>query len=294
MIFILCFIFFSKLSAQTKLSSEDETLSGHLQEDHRRGDIFHYEEDKAIQDPLLLAEEYKSPSSLNDPKYLFELSLIEGGFGELNPFPPNMTSSWSYLTSSAKLGHAGALHKLASAYFTGVYGGHRIPVDIGRSIVLDQMSALAGYAPAHVSLGYKHLKGLGVKASCERAAVHYEFAANAVVNRILRRGYALQNERIHLSQLERKLNKNELSNDLLQYYHHAALDGDVLAATNLGTIYLYGTRTAPQNVSKALYYLKTGYQWGGVAAAGLLGYTLMHLHMAVTLVSFAHSLLLNS
>jgi hypothetical protein len=48
----------------------------------------------------------------------------------------------------------------------------------------------------------------------------------------------------------------------------------------VGNIYLHGSRTANQNITKALQYFKMAYDWGGVAASGLLGYTLIQLEMA--------------
>ena len=254
--------------------------------EHIYGQIFYYEEDKSIEDPVALTQFYREELQLHgmtNPSVLYEMSLIEGGFGVLNEFPPAMNVSWSYLVQAAELGHPAALHKLASAYFTGIYGAYSVPIDIGRSLVLDQMAAIQGYFPAHLSLGYKHLKGIGVKQSCERALLHYEYAANTVVNNYQKRGYGVQYERLHISQAEKK--RKELAPEILEYYHQAAVEGDIAAATNLGNIYLQGIRIAPQNISLALYYYKLGYDWGGVAASGLLGYTLVQLEIANKLYS---------
>lgn len=61
-----------------------------------------------------------------------------------------------------------------------------------RSLAVDYFAALAGSPEAHMSAGYRSLKGLGVAQSCEKAALHYEFAANYAVNQIASRGYALR------------------------------------------------------------------------------------------------------
>lgn len=249
--------------------------------DHIYGRIFFYEEEKVIESPKALREFYLEEVRRHgeaNPSVLYELSLIEGGFGELNDFTPAMNVSWRYLVKAAELGHPAALHKLATAYFTGIYGAYSVPIDVGRSLLLDQMSAMQGYFPAHLSLGYKHLKGIGVKQSCERALLHYEYTANIVVDNYLKRGYGVQYERLHISQAEKK--KKEIAPEILEYYHQAAIEGDIAAATNLGNMYLQGIRVAPQNLSTALYYYKLGYDWGGVAASGLLGYTLVQLEIA--------------
>jgi TPR repeat protein len=211
------------------LSEEDHRLSKLLREDHWHGRIFHYEEELHIRDSESLRDYYRQivEADPTDRDALYELSLIEGGFGHRNDraATPSMNASWDYLQSSAQLGHPAALHKLATSYFTGLYGAYSVPIDIGRSLVLDQVAAIQGYFAAHVSLGYKHFKGIGVTQNCEKALLHYEYAANFVIENLFKRGYAVQNERLHISQAERK--SKEMRPEVLDYYHQAAVEGDI-------------------------------------------------------------------
>ena len=57
-------------------------------------------------------------------------------------------------------------------------------MDAARSLLLEYTSALSGKAEAHVGMGYRYLHGLGVKASCDRALIHYEYAANEVIRQL--------------------------------------------------------------------------------------------------------------
>jgi hypothetical protein len=65
--------------------------------------------------------------------------------------------------------------------------------------MLSRLSALAGYAPAHMTLGYRFYHGEGVPESCETALLHYEYAANEAASQIEKRGYVLPLERNRLS-----------------------------------------------------------------------------------------------
>jgi TPR repeat protein len=65
--------------------------------------------------------------------------------------------------------------------------------------MLSRFAALAGYAPAHMTLGYRFYHGEGVPESCETALLHYEYAANEAASQIEKRGYVLPLERNRLS-----------------------------------------------------------------------------------------------
>jgi hypothetical protein len=60
-----------------------------------------------------------------------------------------------------------------------------------RALILDYFAALGGHPEAHMSMGYRYFKGLGVPQSCEKAAAYYEFAANHAAETIEKRGFAL-------------------------------------------------------------------------------------------------------
>lgn len=272
----------------------DEFVAPQIAANHWTLNEFYLDEEMDISDIDGLRIKYESVllESDNDKydKYdlataHFELSLIHGGFGLLKePYHSNIKLSWLHLMNAAKLGHPAALHKLATVSFIGYYGGYTVSTNIGLSIILDQLAAVQGYVPSHVSLGYKHAKGIGLVQSCENAISYYEYVANINDDAIKKRGYTFPNERFDVLFLERRSRGSggsaEVTLDVMDYYHQSALEGDVSSATNLGNMYLYGGRTASQNITKSLYYYKLGYNWGGVQAAGLLGYVLVQLEIA--------------
>ena len=101
------------------------------------------------------------------------------------------------LLQAADFGHPIAQHKLSVAYASGLYS-NLVPVDQGRSILLQKFSASAGNPEAHMSLGYRYLRGLGVRKSCEKALRFYEYAANYAASDLEYRGYGIFADKSHL------------------------------------------------------------------------------------------------
>lgn len=192
-------------------------------------------------------------------------------------------ASFELLTDAAEEGHAGAQHELAAAYNTGVYGG-LVPTDPTRAMLLEYMSSLSGNAEAHMGMGFKYVHGVGVKRSCERALVHYEYAANEVIRQLtsspiglgrmelergvtgggsqlspFRGGHPLHLETVKLSEFFQASSTNgkqqEFDEELIEFYCRLAEEGDVNAAYNLGLVYYYGTRVIDQDIKLAIYYL---------------------------------------
>ena len=73
-----------------------------------------------------------------------------------------MSEGFGYLIRSANAGHVKAQHKLSSAYATGVFGAALVPMDAGKALLLEYMSALGGSPEASMGMGYRFLYGIGV------------------------------------------------------------------------------------------------------------------------------------
>ena len=129
---------------------------------------------------------------------LYELSMILEVYADnnyLNMYggasPTNQMDMTDYsydvvlelLIQAAEEGHPDAQHEVAAIYNTGIYSG-LVPMDATRSLLLEYMSSLSGNPEAHIGMGYRYLHGLGVKPSCDRALIHYEYAANEVIRQI--------------------------------------------------------------------------------------------------------------
>jgi TPR repeat protein len=71
------------------------------------------------------------------------------------------------------MGHVKAQHRLAGAYATGIYGSGLVPMDAGRALLLEYMSALGGDPEAAMGMGYRHIQGIRIPENCETALKPY-------------------------------------------------------------------------------------------------------------------------
>jgi len=139
------------------------------------------------------------------------------------------------------------------------------------------MSALSGNPEANMVLGFRHLFGIGVPENCQKAVLHYEYAANYAVNQINQRGYPLYIEKSKLVDVDREAmgrKPRDSDPELLDYYRHLADEGDVYASLALGNMYMSGSRLNKQDYTSAAKYLKIAADGGNAAASGQLGYIL--------------------
>ena len=186
------------------------------------------------------------------------------------------SKSYEMLTLAADLGDTNALHRLGASYATGIYMGHLVPMDGGRAIFLENMAALAGSPEANMAMGYRYFYGIGVKQSCEKAQVHYEYAANKAAEQIEERRTALHVEKLHLSHVENLNSKGrrELDGEVTDYYIHLAEEGNINAAMTLANMFMSGSRFVEQSLSKAAHFFTIAADTGHAAASGKLSYLL--------------------
>ncbi len=193
-------------------------------------------------------------------------------------------STWDLLVRSAESGNSDAQHKLSASLATGIFEDGLVPMDPSRSLVLEYVSALSGNAVAAMSMGYRYYFGLGVPESCEKALPYYEFTANTAAKYLEEKGYIPVVDRSRLNDViesQSKGMKNEFTIELADYYAHLAENGDVSAATTLGTIYSTGLRLIPVDQEKALYFLELAAKQKYGPGCGLLGYLLLKKYMSI-------------
>jgi len=208
----------------------------------------------------------------------------------LERFGPS--SPFMLLTRAAELGQPQAQHLLASAYATGVlHGGPGglVPMDAGKAVLLEYMSALSGNPEAHMAMGYRYKYGIGVVESCERALQHYEFAANVAAGQILKRGHPVQLEQKYLSGLNDRgppRPKSEDDPEVIAYLRQLSDEGDMSASLSLGKMYLNGNRVLDQDFQTAAKYLKRAGDAGSIPALGQLSYLLAQKLGGIVLSQF--------
>lgn len=182
-------------------------------------------------------------------------------------------SSFDLLMAAADAGHMEAQHKLAAAYGTGVYTG-LVPMDAGRSLLLEMSAASSGHPEANLAMGYRYLHGIGVQQSCEHAKVYYEFAANHAYEQISQRGYALFADKSRPDEDSGAMSKQykEVDEETVDFYARLAEEGDSNAAMTLGSIFMQGSRHVPQDFRRAIHFLNISASRGGVPSSGMLAW----------------------
>mmetsp|Transcript_3050 Transcript_3050/g.4663 ORF Transcript_3050/g.4663 Transcript_3050/m.4663 type:complete len:591 (-) Transcript_3050:882-2654(-) len=228
----------------------------------------------------------RSPDPIKATKYYKE--AVENGEGQarieaLYELSELRTQSadedFRLLSQAANLGHHSAQHELAVAYYTGV-GHGLVPIDMGRSLVLELFSSLAGLPEAHMGMGYRYLIGEGVPESCEQALQFYEYAANEAAAQVEKRGHAVYADRSRLSDdtaavVRTAGSSHEISSETLGYYTHLAEEeGDINSIMSLASIYSYGHKSIDVDIPRAARYLRMAADAGWANAQGQLGYLL--------------------
>ena len=136
---------------------------------------------------------------------------------------------------------------------------------------VDYFSGLSGLPEAHMSIGYRYLKGLGVPQSCEKAVTHYEYAANFAAEQISSRGYTLRSVQVQLTNHIPWLSDHDNEEELIQYYDRMAHEGDVRSIHTLGKLYMQGSLHTDQDLEKAASYFQIGADASHSACTGQLG-----------------------
>mmetsp|Transcript_2273 Transcript_2273/g.4335 ORF Transcript_2273/g.4335 Transcript_2273/m.4335 type:complete len:815 (+) Transcript_2273:320-2764(+) len=182
-----------------------------------------------------------------------------------------------YYERAAALGNETAQFRMGTLYATGALG---VRQDLARAVLYYYFASMGGSLEASMALGFRHSIGLGVPKDCKAAVVYYELAANQVVDSMEASGLAFLNDRKRLDMNSKSSNypgRNPRGEDaeIVDYYEHAAENGDLEAYVGLGQIYYYGARGIRRNLKKALSYFRAAASRGDASAQAMIGHMLV-------------------
>ncbi|CAG8490048.1 1561_t:CDS:10 [Dentiscutata heterogama] len=229
--------------------------------------------------------EIKNPR-LNRAIELLEKAAFEFGhdgalytLGEMNFFakythPRNLTAAFHYYRELAsRSGNATAQHMVGFMYATGI--GDVVQRDQGKALLYHTFAALGHETAAEMTLAYRYFTGIGVPRSCEDAVFYYKRVADKAIEYYKSGppgGRQLPPTKIKLYDEDggvygygasgsgtgssTKPGDQAAWDDILEYYHYSAKQGDIASQLGLGQLYYQGTKNIPQNFKLALQYLK--------------------------------------
>ncbi|RLN89846.1 hypothetical protein BBJ28_00004059 [Nothophytophthora sp. Chile5] len=190
----------------------------------------------------------------------------------------NGTLAMSLYAEAAVLGAPRAQFHVGVAHSYGLWG---VPLDEAAAMTQFYFAALGGDVGAAMTLGHKHLLGLGAPKKCESAVRYYEVAANEAVARREQNAskpaiYDLPHRR--LKTVAETQHKKNLPGDsaIVDYYQFSADKGDPDATLNLATLYYYGARGLPQDLERAATLFQKAYDLGASSGAYHMGHLYSH------------------
>jgi len=210
----------------------------------------------------------RTAAQLGHPPAMAKLGemLLLGEDGSL----PTVDDALPQLRQAADQGDPAAQMLLGILYSRGDIGKEP---DEAAAVLYTHFSALAGHTRAELSLGYRHLYGIGVPQNCHDAVSYYTRVADKAVS-YAQNGQAPFIEKKRLSDgPESNANVNLGENeDVLMYYQQAADSGDPTAQSTLGQLYYYGARGVARNFEQALHYFTQAAEQGDGVSMSNLGH----------------------
>ncbi|KAJ2782020.1 ERAD-associated protein [Coemansia javaensis] len=170
---------------------------------------------------------------------------------------------------AAASGNATAQYMLGLFYATGLGG---VEQQNSLALLYTTLAAIQGHTAAEVTLAFRHLSGIGVPVSCEKALGYYQSVARKAIRYYLSGpvlGRHMPEYRVRLADerggtygvrtgpysLHRPVDRQSFD-EILDYHRENALDGDVKACMTLVDLYYNGHRYAPRSYGLALTYLR--------------------------------------
>ncbi|KAI9275795.1 hypothetical protein BDA99DRAFT_496467 [Phascolomyces articulosus] len=204
--------------------------------------------------------------------------LAEINFYAKYTHPRNYPAAFEYYSELASVGNATAQQMVGFMYATGV--GNVVERDQAQALLYHTFAAHGGDTAAEMTLGYRHLLGIGTEQKCEDAIYYYQRVAEKAINYYLAGppgGYAPPLPKIRLSDevggvygygasvmTDKRYRPNSATSErtvsieeVLQYWRYLAqTKGDFEAQLMLGQIYYQGTRSIPQDFKEAYYFFE--------------------------------------
>ncbi|XP_017091795.2 protein sel-1 homolog 1 [Drosophila bipectinata] len=154
---------------------------------------------------------------------------------------------------------------LGYLYSAGV-GGKNVSQPL--ALIHYTLAALGDNTLAQMAMGYRHLYGINVPVSCERALIHYKRVAKKVASKItFANGPVVHRVRL-LDELE---NPGSHETEIVDYYQLLADKGDVQSQVGLGQLYYQGGKAIEQDHQKALEYFTQAANAGNAVGFAFLG-----------------------
>ncbi|KAJ1741868.1 ERAD-associated protein [Coemansia sp. RSA 1821] len=166
-------------------------------------------------------------------------------------------------------GNATAQYMLGFFYATGLGS---VEQQNSMALLYTTLAAIQGHHPAEATLASKHLAGIGVPMSCEKALGYYQSVARSAIlyfqsGPIL--GHRIPDQRVRLSDdnggtygvrtgpfsLHKLIDKNSFD-ELLLYHMQDAEKGHLKTCMTLVDLFYHGHRFAPRNYPLTLKYLR--------------------------------------
>ncbi|KAI9316211.1 hypothetical protein BX666DRAFT_1859377, partial [Dichotomocladium elegans] len=192
--------------------------------------------------------------------------------------PRNYSAAFDYYRELAATGNATAQQMVGFVYATGI--GHVVERDQAQALLYHTFAAHGGDTAAELTLGYRHLLGIGTEQKCQDAVYYYQRVAEKAIEYFLSGppgghtqppakvrlsdevggvygyGASVMTDRRHrpfAASSERSVSIDEV----LQYWRYMAqTKGDFEAQLMLGQIYYQGTRSIPQDYREAHFFFK--------------------------------------
>lgn len=213
----------------------------------------------------------KAGNTYGNDDALFLLAEINF-FAKYN-HPRDYKTAYKYYMDLAAVGNATAQEMIGFMYATGI--GHAVERDQAQALLYHTFAAHGGDTAAEMTLGYRHLLGIGTEQKCEDAVYYYQRVAEKAIQHFLSGppgGRTQPPPKVRLSDeaggvygygasamtdrrqrstgagSERSVSIDEV----LQYWRYLAqTKGDFEAQLMLGQIYYQGTRSIPQDFKEA-------------------------------------------
>jgi SEL1 protein len=215
--------------------------------------------------------------------------------GDTPGFPRDFDAGVPLITAASRQGFpdAQALHGFLLA--SGI-AAPAVKKDTGAAILMWTFAAEAGSNMAKMALAYRYFQGIDVPENCELAATYYKDVARELVASLREKMGAVSGDdddsglvrirpptpktmllsdrkRLYENMPPRVLGE---SNEVIQYYKHAADRGDAAAQVMIGNLYYYGAASMPQNVRLARSLFERAALAGRADAHSHLGYMDIH------------------
>jgi len=202
------------------------------------------------------------------------MTLATFNFFSPHNHPRNFTRAFEWYQEMARLnGNSTAHNMLGFMYATGI--GGVVPKDQAKALLYNTFAADAGNSASAMTVGYRHLTGIGVPQNCNQAVHYYKTVADQTIGwlrggppggrQVYKEAYRLADEEggvygegasVSSSgyQAAKNAQSGEVHDDLLEYLDLMSRKGELKATFSLGRLHYEGSRELKQDFHAAKDY----------------------------------------